>query len=259
MKRVLHHLTRSLIILLALLGILAPTVASGTPAGAASPNPGVLPPSSQAFGRTYGAWSAAFWQYVESQPAPSNPLVDTTGANCRVGQSGPVFFLVGANGPGTIRRDECKVPAGKALFFPLVNAFDVHVSCDVAPAFCDTNDTPLEIWNDLQNNLGFGASALHATVDGVAVQNLNPATTPYQACAGPVPRCSAPAFSLTFPADNLFGLPAGTYAPAVADGFYLLLAPLAPGAHTISFGGTATFNGGAFSEDITYHLVVSSP
>ena len=34
--------------------------------------------------------------------------------------------------------------------------------------------------------------------------------------------------------DNLFGLPAGTYAPAVADGFYLLLPPLPPGAHTIT-------------------------
>jgi hypothetical protein len=66
---------------------------------------------------------------------------------------------------------------------------------------------------------------------------------------------------LTFPANNIFSfigvpLPAGTYAPAVADGFYLLLAPLPPGAHTIRFGGQGLFNGGGFSQDITYHLAV---
>jgi hypothetical protein len=151
------------------------------------------------------------------------------------------------------------VPAGAALFFPLVNAFDVHVSCDVAPTLCDPYDTPLKIWNDLQNNLGFAVTALHAKIDGVPVQNLNPATTPYEACDGPVARCSAPSFHLTVPSHNIFGLPAGTYAPAVADGSDLLLAPLAPGPHTINFGGTAALNGGAFSEDVTYNLVVSSP
>jgi hypothetical protein len=35
----------------------------------------------------------------------------------------------------------------------------------------------------------------------------------------------------------------------VADGFYLLLAP---GAHTITFGGS-----GLFSQDITYRLTVT--
>jgi hypothetical protein len=256
MKSVLHHWQRSLAVLVALVVTMVPIVASGTPASAS--NPGVLPPHSQAFGRTYGAWSASWWQYVGSQPASSNPLADPTGAGCRVGQSGQVFFLVGTNGAGSVTRDQCTVPPGKGLFFPLLNAFDVHVSCTVAPSLCDPFDTPEKIWNDLQNNLGFAASELHATIDGVPVGNLDPATTPYRACAGPVARCSAPSFSFTFPADNLFGLPAGTYAPAVADGFYLLLAPLAPGAHTITFGGTGTFNGGAFSEDITYNLVVSA-
>jgi hypothetical protein len=78
------------------------------------------------------------------------------------------------------------------------------------------------------------------------------------ACAGPAEDgCTAPAFSLTFPDDNFFGLPAGTYAPAVTDGVYLLLAPLTPGAHTITFGG-AGYAFGSISQDITYHLTVSS-
>src|SRR5262249_35380232 len=142
-------------------------------------------------------------------------LSDPTGAGCGVGQFGPVFFLVGAGGGGAATRDQCRVPAGKALFFPLVNAFDVHTPGDGL-------DTPRQLWDDLHVTHGFGLSELHASIDGVPFTNLAPATTPYRACAGPVAGC-APSFSLTFPADNFFGLPAGTYAPTVADGVYLLL------------------------------------
>jgi hypothetical protein len=258
MNRVLDRWRRSLAVFGVLAWLMVPVVVWTTPASASNPNPRVLPPNSTAFGKTYGAWSAAWWQYAFAEPTSSNPLLDTTGAGCRVGQSGPVFFLVGTFNGGTATRDECTVPAGKALFFPLVNAVDVHVSCAVAPGpLCDPNDTPAKIWNDLQN-AGFGASEVHAAIDGVPVQNLNPANTPYRACAGPVAKCSAASFGLTLPADNLFVLPAGTYAPAVADGFYLLVAPLTPGPHTINFGGTGTLGGGPLVEEITYHLFVSS-
>ncbi|MDB5059940.1 MAG: hypothetical protein JWO59_3412 [Chloroflexi bacterium] len=215
-------------------------------------NPGVLPPNSHAFGNTYGGWSAAWWQYVESQSKSSNPLVDPTGAGCRVGQSGPVFFLVGTNGSGATTRDQCTVPAVKALFFPLVNAFDVHVPVDGLY-------TPQKVWDDLHVTSGFSInfSSLFAKIDNLPVSNLDQAATPYRACAGPAEDgCTAPALSLTFPADNFFGIPAGTYSPAVADGVYLLVAPLAPGTHTITFGGTG-FDSGSFSQDITYNLVVS--
>lgn len=214
-------------------------------------NPSILPPSAMAFGRTYGAWSAAWWQYVMLQPASTNPLTDQTGAGCRTGQSGPVFFLVGTNSTGSATRTACTVPVGKALFFPLVNAFDVHTPGDGL-------DTPQLVWNDLHNTIGFGPfSKLDASVDGQAVNNLNVDLSKdvYRACAGPVAGC-APPFSFTFPSDNFFGLPAGTYAPAVSDGVYLLLAPLAPGPHTIKFGGTGLFGGSAFSQDITYVLQV---
>ncbi len=245
-----HMWSRIMLVCSVVVALLVTVPTRGAGANQANANPGVLPPNSTALGKTYGAWSAAWWQYVELQPASSNPLSDPTGALCGVGQSGPVFFLVGTNGSGAATRDQCTVPAGKALFFPLVNAFDVHVPGDGL-------DTPQKVWDDLHVAGGFSISALHASIDGVPVSNLDPATTPYRACAGPVARCTAPSFSLTFPADNFFSIPAGTYMPAVADGVYLLLAPLPPGTHTIAFGGTG-FGFGPFSEDITYHLVVSS-
>jgi hypothetical protein len=235
---------------LALSLILALLLAVPAQRARAGANPRVLPPQSDSFGKTYGAWSAAWWQYVELQPASSNPLVDPTGAGCGVDQSGPVFFLVGTNGSGLATRDGCTVPTGKALFFPLINTFDVHVPGDGL-------DTPQLVWDDLHVTNGFSILALHATIDNVPVIDLNPATTPYRACAGPVAGC-APPFSLNFPADNFFGIPAGTYAPAVADGVYLMIAPLSPGRHTVTFGGTGFGFGSQFVQDITYHLTVSS-
>jgi hypothetical protein len=220
----------------------------------ANSNPGVLPPNSQAFGKTYNEWAAAWWQYVESQAG--QPITSATGAGCATGQSGPVFFLVGG-GPAV--RDQCTVPAGKALFFPLVNADWVHIPCTGQNAsVCDPFDTAQAAWNELESLVQFRSfTALHATIDGAPVTNLSPATTPYRACDGPVPGCAPSQFSVTTPTTDIFGNPAGTYPLTVADGFYLLLTPLAPGEHTIAFGGSGSINGSPFSQDITYHLAVA--
>jgi hypothetical protein len=217
---------------------------AGAPSAIAATEPFVVPPS----GTQYNDLAVAWWQYALGQPADVNPLLDATGATCARGQSGPVFFLVGFAGSGTVSRDRCTVSSQKQLFFPMVNAFDVHVPGDGL-------DTEKRVYQDFQR-FRFRADTLEASVDGVAVSSLNPATTPYRACAAPAPGCSPSSFSLTFPHNNIFGIPAGLYTPAVQDGYYLRLAPLAPGRHTIKFGGTGNF-GGAFTQDITYHLSVT--
>lgn len=204
-------------------------------------------------GRTYGAWSAAWWQYVlaASTADPNNPLLSTTGQGCAAGQSasGPVFFLVGTAGSGSVTRTQCTAPSGVALFFPLLNAFDTHVPGDGL-------DTPDLIWADLQSLEG-PTQSLFATVDGTAIDNLKPQTTPYFACAGPANTgCTAPAFTITLAGQNLFGVQGGTYFPTVDQGFYLLLNPLAPGTHTLTFGGAGKFAGSKVSQNITYVLTI---
>jgi hypothetical protein len=215
-----------------------------------------------ATGLTYDEWSAVWWQYVLSKSVtnPNNQLLSATGKNCQADQpaSSPIFFLSG-NGGGSdpITRDECVVPAGKALFFPLINAFDVHVPGDGL-------DTPELVRQDLLSLWG-PVTALHASVDGqdVAVNLFD-----FGTCAGGDPDCSA-AFSLQLPGTNIFvgspalsgrhgppGLPGGTYSPAVAIGYYLMLAPLPAGPHTIKFGGEGSFGGAPSTQDITYNIVV---
>src|SRR3954464_2308129 len=77
----------------------------------------VLPPDSMPFGRTYGEWSAAWWQRMFAIPKPHNPLLHPTGANCRRGAAGEVtgavFFLAGSQQGDTQRT--CVVPADTAI------------------------------------------------------------------------------------------------------------------------------------------------
>jgi hypothetical protein len=69
----------------------------------------------------------------------------------------------------------------------------------------------------------------------------------------------SPVFSVTLPEGNVVGtdVPSGTYAPMVADGYWLMLVPLSAGAHTIHFKGSIT--GGPFAGtviEVTYDLTV---
>jgi hypothetical protein len=66
-------------------------------------------------------------------------------------------------------------------------------------------------------------------------------------------------FTVTLPAGNLFDLPAGTVvSPTVDAGYYVTLAPLRPGAHTIHIGGAveSATPPGDFSVDVTYDITV---
>ena len=240
---------RAAVVLYGLVLLCTPSAAS------AASRPVVIPP----VGKVYNVLGVAWWKYALSRPAATNPLRDSTGAHCADGQSGPVFFLVGGEGSATAERT-CTVHGLKALFFPIINTIDFHTPQGDVP---DNNTTPQLVYQEFLGNTrnrsgNLSASGLHANVDGSEIANLHPANTPYRACALPVNGCFPGAFSFTMPADNLFDFahePAGTYFPALQDGYYLLLAPLAPGRHTIKFGGNAFF-GAPFSQDITYHLVI---
>jgi hypothetical protein len=231
----LKYLQIVVVVLMAtILLMVAPT------SGIASSASFTIIPQSQAqaqTGKTYGQWSAVWWQYALSIPTPDNPLLDGTGAKCRVGQAGssPVFFLVGTFG-GTATRDECKVPGGKVLFFPILNTANIKT-------------LPGDDEKNLRaRNTSFLQSTkeLHASIDGVdigAMVSLDPDTSPLRAAS------PEGFFTVTVPENGVFGIPPGSY-DAVADGFYLMVAPLPPGRHTIEFGG-ATRN---FTTDVTYNL-----
>lgn len=209
----------------------------GGPNGALG-NPGIYPVNSSPFGKTYGQWSAEHWKYIMSIPYASSPLNDQSGANCDVGQSGPVWYLAGTFCPNpepcaiaTATRD-CTVPYGKAIFFPIID-----VECSTYEGN-GTTDAELRACASGFQDLAAGMSA---EIDGVSVENVNSY------------RVQSPLFTMgPFPADNILGAPAGTTTPSVSDGVFLMVKPLSLGDHTIHFaGGIPAFG---FGLDVTYHL-----
>jgi len=218
------------------ISLLIATLTSGS---ASSASFTIIPPDdAQAqTGMTYSEWSVKWWQYILETPAENNPAADPTGANCQFGQTGSVFFLVSTSG-GNATRSECVVPAGKILFFALLGNSESKTITDYYPE--------ISMRAALQ---GFNKSAknLQANIDGEDVSiSLNPKTTPLRT------RSPAGFFTITAPENNIFGgVPGQTY-DTVSDGFYLMVAPLPPGPHTITFGG-ATRN---FESYVTYNLYV---
>ena len=86
-------------------------------------------------------------------------------------------------------------------------------------------------------------AAVSCEIDGTSVNNLSAYHT------------ESPAFGLNTTEGSLaaaFGFPVCLNAPCVDDGFYLMLTPLTPGAHTIHFTGI----NGDFVVDVTYNITV---
>ena len=208
--------------------------ASGTTvlAQRGNPNPGVIPPNARYHGLSYPEWQAKWWQWVFSLPATGNPILP--GGDVLQGQSDHVWFLAGVFGGET---RSITIPAGTALFFPIVNT---ECSTFEPPPYHGDNEAELRACAKMFID---NTSDLAAEIDGVPVRGL----AAY--------RHQSPLFTWgPVPADNIVGAPAGTIARSVDDGIYLLLAPLPPGEHTIHF--TGTFNGDG-TIDTTYQITVA--
>ncbi len=185
---------------------------------------------------------ADFWQWALTQPAATNPLLDTTGQFCDVGQNGRHWFLAGSLfSPEPITRT-CEVATGTRLTFPVVNAFYGATPGD-AP-----EQSTVEYARSQVAGIREGATVLRVTVDG---EVLRSSRIRYE---------ESEVFTITLPEGNLFGVPAGTVvSPTVDAGYYVTLPPLRPGTHTIHIEGSveSTTPPGSFSVDVTYTITVT--
>lgn len=187
--------------------------------------------------------SAEWWQWALSIPTSENPLLDTTGEKCAVGQRGSVWFLAGTFGGGTVART-CTAPEDKIIYFPVINSVNINT-----PNVCgqDSNNIPVSALRAASAALIDEAANLSVTVDGIAIKNLR--------------RVKSEVFVVALPKENVFvapcaplNVPPGIYSPAVDDGFYVLLRPLPVGSHTLHFHAESP--GGTLQQDVTYNLSV---
>jgi hypothetical protein len=205
---------------------------------------GSLMSAGGAFAQTeaYTQLSGEWWQWALSIPAGENPLTDTTGADCMLGQRGANWFLAGTFGASEATRT-CSIPENATLFFPVINSVGVDT-----PGACGQGaPIPSQVYRDAAAAFIDGASNLSVLLDGKSIAQLH--------------RVQSKVFWVALPEDNLFtpfcppnSLPAGVYSPAIDDGIYVRLNPLAAGSHTLNIHAENASAG--FIVDVTYHLTV---
>ena len=217
---------------------------------------GVYVSGSSPYGRTYAQWSAAWWQWNFSLPTTNSPIHDT--APLSTGQTGSVWCVGGTFGGSgdQIRVRSASVPENTALFVGVMESWADNADCPVPD-----NYTTAQL-RDLAANAQNSALAMSCTIDGNNTVDLNAAAY----------RVQSPVFTYTVPgvhnylydlfAATCYFKPSGDYtiSGAVADGVYLMIAPLAPGSHTVHFSGSVPTGFISppyfYVQDITYNLTV---
>jgi hypothetical protein len=226
------HRARWALLMLLLVALFVP---AATATAAQTPQPaGVNANAAQPLTDT----GVQFWKWALKEPAPTNPLTDTTGQFCDRGQHGRTWFLGGifsvSQAPVTRK---CTVPAEKDLVFPVLNDIEGGLPGD---------PTTVAQWRAAAVAAVATATGMVVTVDG---RKLPASDLKYE---------ESRVFSLTLPANNIFAVPGPVlFDPIVDVGYYVHLRPLSPGKHTIHIQGSAF--AGAFVLDVTYTLTIRRP
>lgn len=209
------------------------------------------------YGKTYGEWAAEWAKWAYSFPEGMNPIQDETGEYCGLGQSGKVWFLAGSEGLTGVERT-CTIPAGRAIFYPIITATWVDFPGD-------------EIYSDEEvswimaslTGAGDHACKITSTLDTLTdMPNVGEVPAPVTARLRPLVRAQSPKSTIVLPEDNLFGIDSGKNERLIVEGYWVMLPPLTPGEHVLKFNGAGcdaddeTFTKN-FEVEVTYILTVT--
>jgi hypothetical protein len=210
----------------------APTAAGRSELAGGTTQGGVLQPPSH---RRYGELSAVWWQWALAFPFATNPILDPT--SCDYGNQPDGVFLLAGNFGGTMTRT-CTVPAGSSIFVPIFNA---ECSDLEPPPFFGATPVARRKCAIAFNNGAAVVSSFSLTLDGVSlVGNWQPF------------RAHSADFGIELPVGSLLGNTEPVSGRSGADGWWALLSPLSPGAHTIRI--TSSSQDGSFVQDVTFNL-----
>jgi len=205
----------------------------------ANTNPGVvqIDETLQNDKRTYSQLSGDWWNWLSQFPIATNPNIQEGEIECSLGQSDHIWFLAGNFG-GTSERS-CTIPMNKALFFPILN------SLWWTPEDAATIPEVRAFANFFMNKV----TSLEVSVNDVPLEDL----FAYRA------QSPAGGFFWEGILQEDFGLDPYPR-PSAADGFWILLKPLAVGDHVIHIRGVVLKDPPdireTFELDITYNITV---
>lgn len=191
------------------------------------------------FGLRLDEYANKWWQWVFALPRNKNPVNDLTGKKCAVNQHGKVWFLAGGIGTSRITRS-CDVPAGKYLFFPIINMVYYNmpenntrhksISCKEAMGYASFNNEHLPY--------------AFLRIDGKTIGNKKLFRIKPRKCF-----------------DIAANIPEKYHAPSVypsaTDGYWAMIKPLSPGTHKVEFFAEYHNPGSAYGmmkQDIVYHV-----
>jgi hypothetical protein len=218
--------------------LLLPSLATGTGGpgeGVSPPTFVVVPPAQTWAGKSYVDLAGDWWRWAAAIPSTLSPVSDRKGFLCQVRQSGNFFFLAQSTGGAPVSRT-CTVPAGRAVFFPVITLRCSGRAGDIRLNTCA---------KDSVNRVNFVQVDVDRQTLMAADFPTGPVDMPFRARSRPV--------SVSFAARNPFGAASGP-TRLVADGFWVLLRPLKPGTtHTIRIRGRVR---GGFATSVTYRLRV---
>jgi hypothetical protein len=192
----------------------------------------LLPPRELVGGQSQGDWAVRWWQWALSFGDGPGPISDQTGSHCGSKQDGPVWFLAGAwsdmAAPGRPISRHCSIPKGKYVFVPIINSV---ATPDAAPGKPRCSSFQRAVAKDAD-----AAEGMFFELNGARTTALSAHRLPSNTCFDAGVNMS--------PKQKLF--------PTATDGYYVVLAPLPSGQHTIAFGGRANEN----FQNIVYKITV---
>lgn len=169
------------------------------------------------FGKSWEEWAALWCNWILSIPKKMNPALDETGKYCAINQNDEnVWFLAGTFGNVIPVKRICKIPAGRAIFFPILEKEDSF-----------TEDQDLTTEQELIKRVTDATNLviqMEANIDGRRLNQLENY------------RARSEVFDLTFPKDNVYDVRPGL-TRSVCDGYWLFIKPLELGKHFLFFRG----------------------
>jgi hypothetical protein len=203
-------------------------------------------------GQTISKWTQDWWTWAVNMTDGANPFSHPDGNFAGVNNDGSVFFISGVS-----QTNQIDVSFGKPILVPLVNFID-------APLELTHNKHNQNIPDDLTTSRAIHATenaniksfdgsvtSLFAEIDGVPVSDL------FKHLVDSSFFSMGTAQAGTLATDYFQITPAGVAMdPSKSGGYWLMIDNLAPGNHTLHFGGTSTAFGG-FTNNVTDTIKVT--
>lgn len=195
----------------------------------------VVPLNEAVAGHVQTWYANDWWQWLMAAPKGENPQDDPTGRACARDQGEKVWYLAGALDGKPLRR-KCSVPEGRALFFPVTAVYDT--TAPSRPLTCAEARSSAK-------HVADAPVALQVTLNGARISSPGTHRIAPETC-----------FDLTARIEGRTGAP---MYPSATDGYWMMLRPLPPGRHVISFRAGAPDPQKPFGtmwQDVTYELTV---